>query len=106
MLPFIKKELNMAYGIEIRNAAGNIVMDMSTPGIQFIEQRIITYGASGSITYTYLTGRTLKVFQLNRLTHNYSVSVDASSNPVFTYTARVITNTGRRFDSTFIIFAS
>lgn len=96
----------MTYGIEIRNTAGDIVMDMNTPGIQFIEQRILPYGTNGTITYTNLTGRTLKIFQLSRTIHNYTTSVDGSSNPVFSYTARVVTNVNRRFDSIFIIFAS
>jgi hypothetical protein len=96
----------MTYGIELRNSTGAVVMDMGSIGIQFIEALTIPYGTSGSKTYTELTGRTIKIFQMARTSHSYTTTVNGASNPVFNYTARTSTKPQNQVNSTFVIFAS
>ena len=93
----------MAFGLEVYNAAGAFAFGMTTIGNVFVEERTLTYGTSGVITYTAQNGLILRLFQLSKLTHTLVTGVDGSGNPTLTYTPFF---TQYHIDSNFLVFAS
>jgi hypothetical protein len=85
----------MSFGLTTWKADGTAVITPLGAGGLFVEARVrLRAAGAGTVTYSGLNGRTLRVFQVYAGEFTWTTGVDGSGNPTLTFTLLPVTLNG------------